>query len=103
MNKPSLKTSVGRVRVIAMTEGVSFLVLLGIAMPLKRLAGMPMAVTYVGWAHGLLFILLMLALASAWGSKALSTKESAIVFVASLIPFGPFVIDKRLARDEAGG
>lgn len=69
-------------------------------MPLKYLAGMELAVKYAGWAHGLLFILLLGVLFSAWGSKALSTKDSAIVFIASLLPFGPFVIDRRLARDE---
>jgi SAM-dependent methyltransferase len=46
--------AVDRVRWIAKIEGVSFLVLLGIAMPLKYAAGLPMAVKIVGWAHGVL-------------------------------------------------
>jgi len=100
MSKPSLSDPVGRVRVVGMIEGVSFLLLLGVAMPLKRLAGLPEAVTWAGWAHGGLFILLMLLIASAWGAKALTTRESALVVLASVLPFGPFVIDRRLARDQ---
>ena len=43
-------------RAAGLAEAVSFLVLLGVAMPLKYLAGMPQAVKVVGWAHGLLFM-----------------------------------------------
>jgi len=99
--KPSLKHPVGRVRIIALAEGISYLLLLGVAMPLKYLADQPLAVRYVGWAHGVLFVVLVLALLAAWGSRALSTKHSALVFIASLLPFGPFIIDKRIARDES--
>lgn len=101
-SKPSWKSPVGRVRWIALAEGVSFLVLLGIAMPLKHLAGLPLAVRYVGWAHGVLFVALMLVLAAAWGARKLSTGDAARVVIASLLPFGPFVLDRRLARDEEG-
>lgn len=102
VSKPSLHHPVGRVRIVALIEGVSFLLLLGVAMPLKYFADQPLAVRYVGWAHGLLFVLLVLLLLSAWGSKALSTRHAALVFVASLLPFGPFVIDRRIALDERG-
>ena len=50
-------------RYTALAEGVSYLLLLGVAMPLKYLADMPMAVKIVGWAHGLLFMLLLMMLA----------------------------------------
>ena len=50
----------GRLRLIAFLEGLSLLVLLGIAMPLKYLAGQPAAVRYVGMTHGLLFVLYVL-------------------------------------------
>jgi len=56
-----LKTSIGRLRTIALIEGISFIVLLGIAMPLKYLAGMPQAVTFAGWLHGMLFIAFCIA------------------------------------------
>lgn len=81
-------------------EAVSFLVLLGIAMPLKYAAGMPEAVKIVGWIHGLLFVLFCLALANAKLKTNLSFGLAALVFVAALLPFGPFVIDKKLHRLE---
>lgn len=97
---PNLQSPVGRVRLIGLTEGVSFLLLMGVAMPLKYLAGQPLAVKYVGWAHGLLFILLCLAILQAWLAGALTFRRSLTTFIAAFIPFGPFLIDSRLARDE---
>ena len=61
-----------QLRIIGLIEGVSFLVLLGIAMPLKYLAGMPRAVSAVGMAHGVLFINnrnQLFALAASAGTK----------------------------------
>jgi integral membrane protein len=98
--KPDLKTAVGRLRVCGMLEGISFLLLLGVAMPLKYAFQMPLAVKYTGWAHGLLFIILMLMILMAWLERKISFKHAALAFVASLIPFGPFLIDRKLAVDQ---
>jgi len=98
MSAPDLRDPVGRVRLVGMLEGISWLVLLLVAMPLKYLGGMPTAVRVPGIIHGALFTLFLLVIFQAWGSKALSTKQSALAFVASLIPFGPFLIDRRLAE-----
>lgn len=88
-----------RFRLVAILEGVSFLILLLIAMPLKYLAGIPEMVKYVGWAHGVLFILYVILLLQC--SIELSWKFGRIVwaFVASLLPFGTFVLDKQLKRE----
>ena len=83
-------------RHLALVEGVSFLVLLGIAMPLKYLAGLPMAVKVVGWIHGLLFVLFCLALLRVMMATNWSFGRSAVVFIASLLPFGPFLLDRRM-------
>ena len=83
-------------RVVALVEGVSFLVLLGIAMPLKYAAGMPEPVKVVGWIHGVLFVALVLLLAAAMSLARLPIPKAALVFGASLVPFGPFLIDRRL-------
>ena len=58
---PLAATTIHQLRVLGLIEGASFLVLLLIAMPLKYLAGMPVAVRYVGMAHGLLFVLYVAA------------------------------------------
>jgi len=93
-----LKTPVGRVRLVGAVEGISYLLLLGVAMPLKYLAGRPEAVKMVGMAHGVLFVAFCLVLLLAWVGGHLSFRWSAIAFIATLIPFGPFVIDKKLTQ-----
>ena len=83
---PKFSTTIGRVRFIGLIEGVSFILLMGIAMPLKYLAGQPLAVKYLGWAHGILFIALGLAVAIAWILKRLSFNYSALTMIAALLP-----------------
>lgn len=93
--------SITRLRRVGLAEGISFLVLLGVAMPLKYWAGFPMAVKVVGWAHGVLLILFVLALAEAKLRARWSFSYAGVVFLAALVPFGPFMIHRRLQRDEA--
>jgi integral membrane protein len=83
-------------RLIGYAEGVSFLVLLGIAMPLKHLAGYPKPVLVVGWIHGVLWILYLLAAARAGYAHGWSKRHYFLAFVASVLPFGPFVFDRWL-------
>lgn len=90
-----------RLRTIGIIEGLSFLVLLGIAMPLKYLAGMPEVVTIVGWVHGVLFMALCAALLSATRVAQWRLQQAGRVLVAALLPFGPFVIDGWLKREDA--
>jgi integral membrane protein len=95
-----LKTSIGRLRAIGLAEGVSFLLLLGVAMPLKYLAGFPQAVTAAGWLHGLLFITFCVALTQAHQEAQWTAWRSTTVLIAALLPFGPFVIDRRLREED---
>ena len=92
--------SVHTLRLLALTEGVSFLVLLGVAMPLKYLAAMPMAVKITGWIHGILFVALCYVLLRVTVEKSWPITRSGLVFLAALLPFGPFVIDRRLKQYE---
>ena len=87
-------------RLVALIEGIAYLVLLGIAMPLKYLYAMPLAVRVVGITHGLLFIVLVTLLLRAHEHHRWTTSFSIRVFVASLIPFGAFWMDRRLKRVE---
>jgi len=87
-------------RWIAIAEGISFLVLLLIAMPLKYQFGWPYALKYVGWAHGLLFILYIVAVFAAIKAMNWGLKGVAVPFVASLLPAGTFVLDKSLRRRQ---
>ncbi len=92
---------IGRFRLIAITEGISYIVLLFIAMPIKYFAGFPDAVKYTGWVHGLLFMLYLLGLISAKINLNWGFKKTVIAFLASLIPFGTFVLDVSLRKEES--
>ena len=94
-----LGTSVGRFRAIAFIEGVSYLLLLAVAMPLKYIAGFPGAVLAVGWAHGVLFVLYLAALAEVSFKRRWRLVRILGAFVASLVPFGTFVLDAQLRRE----
>jgi integral membrane protein len=97
---PNLKTSVGRLRLLGMLEGVSFLLLMGVAMPLKYLFDMPHAVKWPGWIHGLLFIVYCMAILTTLLAGKIPFWKAAVAFVASLLPFGPFLLDRKLLEDE---
>ncbi|MGB0588653.1 MAG: DUF3817 domain-containing protein [Myxococcota bacterium] len=96
-----LDSPIGRLRLIGMIEGLSYLLLLGIAMPLKYMAGMPEAVSVVGMAHGVLFCVFALALLNAHMDCEWTLKRSAFLFIAAVLPFGPFVVDGGLKREQA--
>jgi integral membrane protein len=86
-------------RRIAIAEGISFLVLLLIAMPLKYFADLPQAVKVIGWAHGVLFIAF---LGLAYEAKTVLDKNFTWLgkaFLASILPFGTFVLDKELQKE----
>ena len=99
-----LHTPLGRLRVIGFIEGCSFLVLLFIAMPLKYIADIKMAVTIVGALHGGLFVLFCLSVLEVTARRPWRTGWTlqfwAATAVASLVPFGTFVLDRWLKRIE---
>lgn len=95
----SLKTSIGRLRLVGLLEGISFLVLLGIAMPLKYFAGMPLAVRIAGMAHGILFIGYVISAWNAAMEHNWPAKRIALVMVASILPAGPFVVDAKILKE----
>ncbi len=99
------QTPVGRVRAVGMIEGVSFILLMFVAMPIKYLSAYPeegkQIVFWVGLVHGLLFIAYAAVTFRAWGQGALTARLVSYAAVASLLPFGPFVIDRTLKQHEA--
>lgn len=86
-------------RVVAFLEGLSFLILLLIAMPLKYVFDLPIAVRVVGSVHGLLFLLFIPALFRAAMTCDWPLRRSLLAFVASLVPGGTFVLDRALKRE----
>ena len=93
-------SALSTLRLYAFLEGVSFLVLLFVAMPLKYLAGLPIAVRVAGGVHGLLFLLFASALFRVSTERAWSARRTMSALAASLVPGGTFVLNRALARER---
>jgi integral membrane protein len=93
-------SSLGRLRIVGLVEGVSYLVLLGVAMPLKYFAGVPAAVKSAGSAHGLLFVLYVMALGAVAFERRWSLLRTTLFFAASLVPVATLVLDRSLRREQ---
>lgn len=91
----SLSKKLSLFKWISMLEGISFLALLGVAMPLKYIFDMPEMVQHVGMAHGLLFIGYILGGLILMKPMNWTTQQSAIILGCSLLPFGPFYVEKK--------
>lgn len=89
-----------RFRTISIIEGISFLLLLFIAMPMKYVLDMPLAVTYVGWAHGLLFVVYIYMVFPTAYKLEWKFGKTFFALVAAILPFGPFVFDRNLSPEE---
>jgi integral membrane protein len=83
-------------RIIALLEGLSFILLLFVSMPLKYIWGMPEFVSVIGMAHGILFMA-YIVLVMGYGSEVnWGFKNSVLALLAGVVPFGTFVADKRI-------
>ena len=85
---------------IGTLEGISFLVLLGIAMPLKYFAGMPKAVSVVGMVHGVLFIAYIYMINECRKPFGWPLKTATLGVLSSVLPFGPFVFDSWVKKQQ---
>jgi integral membrane protein len=92
-----------KLRLLGMVEGTSTLLLFGVAMPLKYLADLPLAVTIVGSIHGLLFVALAATCLAAVERVPIGPRLGLAGIVGAVVPFGPFVVDVWLRRLERQG
>ncbi len=85
-------------RLIAFLEGISYILLLFIAVPIKYLADDPTYVKLLGMPHGVLFMAYIIL--SIYGKKKhkWNNLEFFIIGIASLIPFGTFYVDKKYLK-----
>ncbi|SDX04308.1 integral membrane protein [Marininema mesophilum] len=95
-----LKTPLSRFHVIGLLEGISYLLLLAIAMPLKYILGYDLAVLIVGWIHGILFIAYFITLAHVWYVHRWPFGRVSGAAIASILPFGTFVLSAKLRLNE---
>ena len=99
MRKENSQKLLHRFRMIGMAEGISFLVLLLIAMPLKYLFHIPEAVKIFGWVHGALFITFIYFAFEVMGAFKKNIGWFAKAFAAAILPLGTFVFDKQLKKE----
>ena len=95
--KNLLTTTIGRLRLLAILEGISLIVLIGVAVPAKHLYGNPALVRAVGPVHGMLFLLFVFNALSVGVEQRWKFRETTWkVLLACLIPFGTFYIDRHI-------
>ncbi len=96
--KHYFKTAIGRLRIVALLEGISLLILIFIGLPLKYIIDIPQVVKTIGPIHGALFLLylfLTLGVATEYSWKGIIVSK---VLLASLIPFGTSYADQKFLR-----
>ena len=93
-----LYTHLGRLRIIGFLEGISFILLVGVAMPLKYIGGYTHATWDIGMIHGVLFITYILAVIPVKFALNWNLKTTFLVLLASLLPFGTFVAEIKIFR-----
>ncbi|MEE9404131.1 MAG: DUF3817 domain-containing protein [Algisphaera sp.] len=98
MNESQPFDPVRLLRHVGRLEGISFLLLLGVAMPLKYLAGYSEATKMAGWGHGVLFMAFLAVWL--WSLPRLPWKWALAALVAAVVPLGPFWVDSRLRQFE---
>jgi len=85
-------------KLINKIEGISFIILVFVAMPLKYSFGYPMATKVVGMLHGVLVFAFIYQIIEAKREAGFTLKETALYSILSLIPFGSFYTDKLLEK-----
>jgi integral membrane protein len=89
-----------RLRVVSCVEGATLLLLLGVAVPLKHLAGFPIATAVMGPVHGIAFVLYLWMVTQTAASGGWTRRETACTVFAAFIPFGTLVNERALARRQ---
>ena len=72
-----------------------------ICMPIKYMAHIPEPVKYMGWLHGVLFVAFCATLLHVWIDRKWSFLKTVLAFVSSLLPFGTFVLDRSLRKEDS--
>ena len=99
-HEKDLGMDIKTLRWVGFLEGISFLLLLFIAMPMKYMFDNPILVKYVGMGHGVLFIAFLVVLFVVCEKQKWSLKMFILGLIASILPFGPFVFDAKLKKME---
>jgi len=85
-------------RIIAFLEGLSYLGLLFIAVPIKYLADDPQYVKMLGMPHGIFFIAYIILVFLVKEELKWTSKQFRFVLLASIIPFATFIVDRKYIK-----
>ncbi|MCY6413820.1 DUF3817 domain-containing protein [Acinetobacter sp. VNH17] len=85
-------------RFVGTLEGISFLLLLGVAMPIKYIGDNPIFVKYIGMGHGVLFLLFLAVLLVVCHRMKWSLSIFNMGLIAAILPFGPFIFDRKIKK-----
>jgi integral membrane protein len=85
-------------RIVSFLEGVSYLLLLGVGVPLKYLAGNDAWVKALGMPHGILFVAYIVLACVMLEIEKWSLKDFSIILISSILPFGTFYVDWKYLR-----
>lgn len=95
-----LRMNIKSLRIIGLLEGISFLLLLFFAMPMKYMLDQPIYVKYIGMGHGVLFVLFLVVLFVVCEKQKWSINIFILGLIASVLPFAPFIFDRKLKHLE---
>ncbi len=95
-----LKYPLNRLRAIGILEGISYLSLFFISMPLKYYLGIKGVNIFVGYSHGFLFILYVLISIENLIRRNISFMQFLWFFIAALIPFATFFNEPMLKKRQ---
>jgi len=95
-----MNKNLSRLRIIGIAEGISFLLLLGVCMPLKYILMIPGPTFFVGLAHGVLFVVYCFGVLFVARELKWSILTTLLALVASVLPFGTFVADRKIFRAQ---
>jgi len=98
-----LTSSLGRLRIFGFVEGISFLLILFVTMPLKYFFDQPGPNKVIGMAHGLLFISYCLLVLYVGSEKGWTWKVTGLALLASIVPFGTFWADQKFFCTQPSG
>ena len=86
-------------RIVAFLEGMSYLLLLFVAVPIKYLSEDPQYVKMLGMPHGMLFIGYVILAFFIRSDYKWNSRQFMVVLIASVIPFGTFYVDRKYLKE----
>lgn len=90
--------NISNFKIISILEGISLLLLFSVSMPLKYIWGLRTPNLIFGFTHGILFVLYVFMVISLKKDQNWNLKQTGIIMVCSVIPFGTFWMDRKYLR-----